>query len=53
VIVLPEGVAALAVGPRNAAGPKSIVARRSAILRNVRVEISCRDIDNHWAGSWA
>src|SRR5438477_6670816 len=46
------GVAALAGGPRNAAGPRSIVARRSVILRTVRGEISCRDNDNHWAGSW-
>ena len=50
--VADEGVAALALGPRNAAGPRSIVARRSVILRTVRGEISCRDNDNHWSGSW-
>ena len=47
MIVLPGGVAALAVDPRTAAGPRSIVARRSVILRTVRGEISCRDSDNH------
>ena len=50
MIVLPGGVAALAVGPRNAAGPRSIVANRSVILRTVRGEIRCPDSDNHWAG---
>ncbi len=52
MIVPPEGVAALAGGPRNAAGPRSIVARRSVILRTVRGEISCRDSDNHVVECW-
>ena len=52
VIVAPGGVAALAVGPRNAAGPRSIVARRSVILRTVRGEMSCRDSDNHVVECW-
>ena len=52
MIVAPGGVAALAGDPRKAAGPRSIVARRSVILTNVRGEISGRDSDNHWAECW-
>ena len=51
MIVAPGGVAALATGPRKAAGPRSIVASRSVILRTVCGEIRCPDSDNHWAGS--
>ena len=47
VIVLPEGVAALPVGLRNVARPRSIEARRSVALRTLRVKICCRDSDNH------
>ena len=53
MIVADGGVAALAMGPRNAAGPRSIVARMSVILRTIRGEISGRDSDNQQAGSWA
>ena len=47
VIVLPDGVAALEVGSKNEAAPRSIVASRSVVLRTVRGEITRRDSNNH------